>query len=92
MVVIFFPKEIEEDWGKDKVAAFVEWLEAFIKEKLALRDKQREILTRLNLIENTLEHMEKEQSEQHRSIESLAGQIKEQLDKISERLDTMTSR
>jgi len=34
MAVILLPREIEEDRGKEKVVAFVEWLEAFIKEKV----------------------------------------------------------
>jgi hypothetical protein len=96
MAVILFPREIEEDWGKDKVVAFVDWLEVFIKEKAGTRDEHKEILSRLDVIENTLEHIEKEQSEQRRTIEVLTSQMNERFDAMSqqfnERFDRMNER
>ena len=91
-VTALFPKRLEDRWGKEISEEFVSWLEAFIKEKSVSRDEYREVLSRLDVIENTLDHIRDEQSRQRQELNQLRSEMNERFDKMNERFDKMNER
>jgi len=91
-VTALFPKRLEDRWGKEISEEFVSWLEAFIKEKSVSRDEYREVLSRLDVIENTLDYIRDEQSRQRQELNQLRSEMNERFDKMNERFDRMNER
>lgn len=84
MSTVLFPREIENEWGEKKVKIFVEWLEEFLKEHGVTRDEYRQILSRLDIIENTLEHLRDDQK-------ALRAEMNDRFERINERFDRMNA-
>jgi DNA anti-recombination protein RmuC len=84
MSTALFPREIKDEWGEKKVKIFVDWLEEFLKEHGVTRDEYRQILSRLDIIENTLEHLIDEQK-------ALRAEMNVRFERINERFDRMNA-
>ncbi|RLB12160.1 MAG: hypothetical protein DRG39_02660, partial [Deltaproteobacteria bacterium] len=78
--------------GKDTSEEFISWLDAFIKERSISRDEFREVLSRLDAIENSLDHVKEEQGRQRAELNQLRSEMTERFDRINERFDKMTER
>ena len=87
-----FPRKIEEQWGKDTSEEFIRWLDAFIKERSVSRDELREVLRRLDAIENSLAYVKEEQARQRAELNQLRSEMNERFDRINERFDKMNER
>jgi len=87
-----FPRKIEEQWGKDTSEEFIRWLDAFIKERSVSRDELREVLSRLDAIENSLAYVKEEQARQRAELNQLRSEMNERFDRINERFDKMNER
>ncbi len=87
-----FPRKIEEQWGKDTSEEFISWLDAFIKERSVTRDEFREVLSRLDAIENSLNYVKEEQERQRAELNQLRSEMNERFDRINERFDRINER
>ena len=87
-----FPRKIEEQWGKDTSEEFIRWLDAFIKERSVSRDEFREVLRRLDAIENSLAYVKEEQARQRAELNQLRSEMNERFDRMNERLDKINER
>ena len=87
-----FPRKIEEQWGKDTSEEFISWLDAFIKERSISRDEFRKVLSRLDAIENSLDHVKEEQGRQRAELNQLRSEVNERFDRMNERFDRMNER
>jgi hypothetical protein len=46
------PSSVRERWGEEVADDFSRWLEAYVQEHAVARDEYREILSRLDVLEN----------------------------------------
>ena len=83
-----FPRKIEEQWGKDTSEEFISWLDAFIKERSISRDEFREVLSRLDAIESSLDYVKEEQGRQRAELNQLRTEMNERFDRMNERLQS----
>ena len=94
-VTALFPRGMEEKLGKETTEEFINWLDAFIKEKGVTRDEYREILSRLDKIDKDLEGIKEEQGRQRQDIGQLRQEINDRFDRMNnefnDRLDRMNN-
>ena len=86
-VTALFPRGMEEKLGKETTEEFINWLDAFIKEKGVTRDEYREILSRLDKIDKDLEGIKEEQGRQRQDIGQLRQEINDRFDRFNEQMN-----
>ena len=86
-VTALFPRGMEEKLGKETTEEFINWLDAFVKEKGVTRDEYREILSRLDKIDKDLEGIKDEQGRQRQDIGQLRQEINDRFDRFNEQMN-----
>ena len=89
MPVSTFPRKLEEKLGKEETREFLQWLDEYLKEKGVGREEYREILSRLDMLESSVENLKAEVMEQRREINDLKREMNERFDQMYERMTSL---
>ena len=81
------PKSVREAWGEKATEDFAQWFERAVQEAAVSRDEFREVLSRLDLIENDLGGIK----ERLDRVDGRFAEINDRLGQIDTRLDQMNA-
>ena len=74
------PPSVREHFGEQTAEAFSEWLDAYVQEHAVERNEYREVLSRLDVLEESLNHMDKR-------FDLLTEHVDERIDHVEETVE-----
>ena len=82
------PRSVRESWGEQAADDFAGWLDDRIRERAVHRDEYREVLSRLDVLENEVAGID----DRLDRFETRFDQINQRFDQINQRLDQINQR
>ena len=79
------PPSVREHFGEQTAEAFSEWLDEYVQEQAVERDEYREVLSRLDVIDERFEQVDQR-------FESLEARMDERFDQVDQRFDRLETR
>ena len=90
------PRSVRESWGEQAADDFAGWLDDRIRERAVHRDDFREVLSRLDVLENEvagiddrLDRFETRFDQIDQRLDQQSAQFDQRLDKMNERFDRL---
>lgn len=77
------PTAVREAWGEDAADEFSRWFEETLEQRTVHRDEFREVLSRLDVLEERFDHVE----ERFDNMEDRFGRMEEHFNKRFEKVD-----
>jgi len=77
------PTAVREAWGEDAADEFSRWFEETLEQRTVHRDEFREVLSRLDVLEERFDHVE----ERFDHVEDRFGRMEEHFNKRFEKVD-----
>jgi DNA anti-recombination protein RmuC len=81
------PPSVRESWGEQVADDFSQWLDKTLQERTVHRDEYREVLSRLDVLEERLEQMEARFDERFEQIDQRFEQIDQRFESMEERFN-----
>lgn len=82
------PQSVREHMGDQVADDFARWLEAYVGERAVARSEYREVLSRLDVLEERFDHVE----QRFDQIDQRFERVEERLDQIDQRIDEQGAR
>ena len=86
------PKSVREAWGEKATEDFARWFEQAVQETSVSRDEYREILSRLDLIENDLGGINQRLDRIDDRFDRMSEQFNDRFDRMNEQFDARFDR
>jgi tetrahydromethanopterin S-methyltransferase subunit G len=86
------PRSVREAWGDEATDDFERWLEATLQDRAVPRDEYREVLSRLDVLENDVEHVQAGLANLRTDVQDLRSEMNERFDRVNERFDQLYDR
>lgn len=86
------PRSVREAWGDEATDDFERWLEATLQDRAVPRDEYREVLSRLDVLENDVEHVQADLANLRTDVQDLRSEMNERFDRVNERFDRVNER
>jgi flagellar capping protein FliD len=83
------PSSVRERWGEEVADDFSRWLEAYVQEHAVARDEYREILSRLDVLENEVSGVNDRLDRMEERFETRFNQMDERIDRMHEQMRVM---
>jgi SPX domain protein involved in polyphosphate accumulation len=80
------PPSVREQFGEAAAEDFVRWLDETLQQQTVLRDEYREVLSRLDVLEERFEHLEQRLDQR---FEQQSAQFNERIDGVHDRIDRL---
>jgi DNA anti-recombination protein RmuC len=81
------PASVRATLGEDGANDLVEWLEAYLQERTVRRDEYREVLSRLDILEERVVQMEERFDERFEQVDQRFERLDDRLDQLGQRID-----
>ena len=82
---VSIPRSAREAWGEEVAEDLAQWVEQTIREIAVPRDENRQVLSRLDIIEHDVASVKQE-------LRDLRHEMNERFDRMNERFDQMYDR
>ena len=92
MNVIVVPSVLQEKWGADVVQNVEVWVKEIVRSEGVGRDEYREILSRLDGLEQGQEGLKEEVYRLRGEMNGFRSEVNERFDRMNERFDRMNER
>ncbi len=90
------PESVRESWGASAADDFARWLDEYVQDHAVPRDEYREVLSRLDVLENEvagindrLDRMEERFEGRFDQMEGRFNQMEERFNQMDQRIDRM---
>jgi tetrahydromethanopterin S-methyltransferase subunit G len=94
------PPSVQETLGDPAAGDFARWLETYVEERAVVRDEYREVLTRLDVIDERIdgtserldrmdERFEKRFDQIDQRLDEQSAQFNQRIDAVNERIDRL---
>lgn len=89
------PPSVRETWGEQAAEDFSDWIEEYVQDHAVARDEYREVLSRLDVIEEQLDHLDGRLDRMEERIENRFDKMEERFenrfDRFEQRLDEQSA-
>ena len=85
------PPSVQETLGDPAADDFARWLETYVEERAVGRDEYREVLTRLDQIDERFERVEERIDETNEWLDRMDERFEKRFDQIDQRLDEQSA-
>ena len=83
------PPSVREAWGEQAAEDFSAWLDETLQQQTVRRDEYREVLSRLDVLEERFVQLEQRIDERFEQVDQRFEQVNERFGQMGARLDTM---
>jgi len=83
------PESVRESWGDPAADDFARWLDEYMQDRAVTRDEYREILSRLDVIENEVAGINERLNRVEERFEGRFNQMEGRFNQMDERIDRM---
>jgi len=85
------PESVRETWGEPAADDCARWLDEYVQDRAVTRDEYREILSRLDVLENEVAGINERLDRMEQRFEDRFGQIEERFNHLEERFEDRLS-
>ena len=85
------PSSVQETLGDPAADDFARWLETYVEERAVMRDEYREVLSRLDQIDERFERVEGRIDETNERLDRMEGRFEKRFDQIDQRLNEQSA-
>jgi len=86
------PRNVREAWGEEVADDFADWLDHAFEVRTVHRDEYREVLSRLDVLEERFDQMETRVDERFDRVDDRLDRMDDRLDRMGEKMDQMNDR
>jgi tetrahydromethanopterin S-methyltransferase subunit G len=84
------PQSVREAWGEEVADDFADWLDHAFEVRTVHRDEYREVLSRLDVLEERFDQMETRVDERFDRVDDRLDRMGEKMDQMNDRILSMT--
>ena len=84
-----FPRSVREAWGEEATEDFARWFEESLRERAVPRDEYREVLSRLDVVEQRMDGLEQRMDGLGQRMDRLEDTIEARFAQVDQRFDQM---
>ncbi len=81
------PRSVRDAWGDEVSDDFERWLVETLQDRAVPRDEYREVLSRLDVLENEMEHVKTDLANLRTDVQDLRSEMNERFDRMDARFD-----
>ena len=81
------PESVRESWGEPAADDFARWLDEYVQDRAVTRDEYREILSRMDVLENEVAGINERLDRMEERFEGRFGQIDERFNHLEDRFE-----
>jgi len=81
----FLPTAVREAWGEDAADEFSRWFEETLEQRTVHRDEFREVLSRLDVLEERFDHVEDRFGRMEEHFNKRFEKVDERFERVDER-------
>jgi len=86
------PPSVREQFGEAAAEDFVRWLDETLQQQTVLRDEYREVLSRLDVLEERLEQLEQRLDQRFEQVNQRFEQIDKRFEQVDRRFEQIDQR
>lgn len=83
------PESVRESWGESAADDFARWLDEYVQDHAVPRDEYREVLSRLDVLENEVAGINERLDRMEERFEGRFDQMEERFNQMDQRIDRM---
>jgi len=81
------PNSVQEAWGSQAAEDFSDWLDEYVRTHAVHRDEYREVLSRLDVIDERFDQID----ERFERVDDRLDRLEKRFDQLSQKLDAQSS-
>jgi tetrahydromethanopterin S-methyltransferase subunit G len=86
------PPSVREHFGEAVAEDFVRWLDETFQQRTVQRDEYREVLSRLDVLEERFDQLEQRMDERFEQVDQRFEQVDQRFEQVNERFGQMSDR
>ena len=86
------PPSVREHFGEQTAEAFSEWLDEYVQENAVERDEYREVLSRLDVIDERFEQVDQRFESLEARMDERFEQVDQRFEQVDQRFDRLETR